>query len=336
MKILLLANQPESTTRLKLFRSTLEELGFTTVVPTFGTRNWLSIARQSRDWIIKEQPDVVHLFNVPDIIYRKIPDLKGKYFRKLIYDYRSPWGLEYALIFGRAARSIGEHYEKKLAQKSDAIFTVNSPLKEKVSGYLKEAHLSEKPVTVIPNYPSSDFLKPNQQNEDAVSLPDNNFVLFVGRIDKHEGVCNLLKLIKTLPDIQFLIVGSGPFSRFYFWKHYPNTVLTGWQPHSSIPLYIKRARLCIIPFSENLVSPYITEKGVWKLNEYLNLGKTVIASGISQEEYRKNLILGHSKDLPRLIQHHITKDPEPLDSSDYRFWEMNRDKIKRMYETILH
>ncbi|HOT03072.1 MAG TPA: glycosyltransferase [Methanolinea sp.] len=335
MKVLLLANQPESTTRLKMFQSTLENLDYDVAVPKFSSKNWLTISSEAKKIIKQERPDTVHLFNVPDIIYRNIPELRGKYFKKLIYDYRSPWGLEYSLVFGRLAGAICEHYERKLAKEADALITVNSPLREKLQSYLNDVDLRENPVTVIPNYPSSNFIRTLQHREEPVSLPDDFFALFVGRIDKHEGVYNLLKLIKALPDIHFLIVGSGPFSRLYFWKHYPNAVLTGWQPHSLIPCYIKKARLCIIPFSENVVSPYITEKGVWKLNEYLNLGKRVIASGISQEEPRKNLTICHSKDLARSIRAHFDNTPEPLESFDYRFWEMNHTKIREVYESLL-
>lgn len=335
MKVLLLANQPTSTTRLQLFRATLENLDYEAVVPAFSSKNWLTISHEAKRIIRRARPDIVHLFNVPDIIYRKIPDLKGVYFDKLIYDYRSPWGLEYSLVFGRLAKTIGEHYERNLASAADALITVNSPLKRKLEDCLKDVDLREKPVTVIPNYPSSNFFMSIQNQEDPPSLPDKSFVLFVGRIDKHEGVHNLLKLIKDLPDINFLVVGSGPFSRLYFWKHYPNAVLTGWQPHSLIPFFIKKAGLCIIPFSENAVSPYITDKGVWKLNEYLNFGKRVIASGISQEEPRKNLTICHSKDLPGIIRDHFDKTPEPLEPTDYRFWEMNHNKIREVYESLL-
>lgn len=334
MKVLLLANQPTSTTRLQLFRATLENLDYEVVIPAFSSKNWLTISHEAKSIIGRERPDIVHLFNVPDIIYREIPDLKGYYFKKLIYDYRSPWGLEYSLVFGRLAKTIGEHYERKLAKTADALITVNSPLKRKLEDYLKDVDLREKPVRVIPNYPSSDFFMAIQNQEDPPLLPDESFVLFVGRIDKHEGVHNLLKLIKVLPDINFLVVGSGPFSRLYFWKHYTNVILTGWQPHSLIPFFIKKAGLCIIPFSENAVSPYITDKGVWKLNEYLNMGKLVIASGISMEEPRKNLNVVPTSSLGKAIRSFTGVSPEPLLPRDFRFWEQNRDLIREVYEAL--
>ena len=90
MRILLLSNQPERTTRLLMFKATLTGQGKEVIVPKFSSHNWLEIARQTREVLRKEKPDVVHLFNVPDIIFQGIGKLKGSCYNKLIYDYRSP------------------------------------------------------------------------------------------------------------------------------------------------------------------------------------------------------------------------------------------------------
>ncbi len=77
MRILLLSNQPERTTRLMMFKGTLESLGYDVIVPRFTTRSWLGVAGEAKRALQKEKPDVVHLFNVPDIIYHNIGKLKG-------------------------------------------------------------------------------------------------------------------------------------------------------------------------------------------------------------------------------------------------------------------
>ena len=323
MKVLLLANQPESTTRLKLFRSTLEELGFSIIVPAFGTRNWLSIARQSETLIIREQPDVVHIFNVPDVIYRKIPSLKGKYFQKLIYDYRSPWGIEYQMNFGAPGRIIAEHYEHLLASHADRITTVNGPLKEKVRTYIEEPV----PVTIIPNYPKREFAR----GEDREPDPDRP-ILFVGRVCKQEGIENFIRAARTLPELSFWIVGDGPFSWWYLKNKPENLSFFGWQKHEDVAGFIQKAGLCIIPREENSLTPYSNDRSIWKLNEYLNLGKMVIASGISVEENRKNLYVVHPDELVETIRGCSTRDPEPLAENDYRFWEQNGNLIEEVYK----
>ena len=82
MRILLLSNQPERTTRLMMFKGTLERLGYDVIVPRFSTRSWLGVASEARRALQKEKPDVVHLFNVPDIIYHDIGKLKGSCFQE--------------------------------------------------------------------------------------------------------------------------------------------------------------------------------------------------------------------------------------------------------------
>jgi len=89
LKILLLANQPEKTTRLKMFGRTLQSQGHEVIIPSFKTRNWITISGLAKKIAKERRPDVVHIFNVPDVIYHDFAALRGEAFEKLIYDYRS-------------------------------------------------------------------------------------------------------------------------------------------------------------------------------------------------------------------------------------------------------
>lgn len=325
MKILLLANQPEKTTRLQMFRGTLEELGYEVVVPTFNTINWEKISRQAAKVVKRERPTVVHVFNVPDVIYRNLPKLKGMYFDNLIYDYRSPWGVELQESFGVAGKVLGEHFEKGLALSSDAITTVNTPLGDKVRSYLSS---EEKNINIIPNYPSRSF----NQGEYDNGRDDNGPIIFVGRVWKMEGIDRLVSVAKKLPEEEFWIIGDGPFSRWYLFRKPENVKLFGWQPHEEVARLVNKAKLCLIPRKENLLTPYATDKSVWKLNEYLNLGKLVIASGITKEEDRKNLVVVKSSQLDEVIKEHLQVRPDKLREEDYRFWDRNRRIIRDLYD----
>ncbi|HHV24035.1 MAG: glycosyltransferase [Methanosarcina sp.] len=324
MRILLLANQPEHTTRLKMFQNTLEELGYETLIPKFNTRNWIQISALAKQFIKKEKPDVVHLFNVPDIIYYDLPKLKGTYYKKMIYDYRSPWGIEFGMTFGSPGRIMAEYFEKKMAASADLITTVNWPLGEKVKKYTKGG---KQEVYEIPNYPRNSFLTGEDFAEDGT-------ITFLGRVCEQEGIGNFLNLAKKHPNEKFRIVGDGPFSKWYLAKKLPNVEFLGWQPHEKVAGIVKKARICMIPRKENALTPYSTDKSIWKLNEYLNLGKLVIASGITKEENRKNLLIVKSSELENAILEYLDKKPEKLNSEDYRFWESNTEKIKNAYEKI--
>ncbi|MCX6668424.1 MAG: glycosyltransferase [Methanothrix sp.] len=330
MRVLLLSNQPERTTRLMMFKGTLEGLGFDVIVPRFSTRSWLGVAKEARQALQREKPDVVQLFNVPDIIYHGLTKLKGSCFQKLIYDYRSPWGVELQMAFGPVARPVGEHFERELAKGSDLITAVNRPLADKAASY-KEAE--GKPLFIVPNYPAQSFLEMSERSSNQ-KVPEEEAIIFMGRISRQEGIGNLLGLIRNIPEQQFWIIGDGPLSRWYLRKLPANARFFGWQPHENVAALIRKAKICLIPHSETLLTPYATDKSVWKLNEYLALGKIVVASGVTREENRKNLVVVKSRELRDAVRENLHREPERLGPEDYRFWDGNDKIIREVYESL--
>ncbi|MDD1748244.1 MAG: glycosyl transferase family 1 [Methanothrix sp.] len=330
MRILLLSNQPERTTRLLMFKATLERQGQDVIVPKFSSRGWLQIAREARDVLQKERPDAVHLFNVPDIIFHGLGKLKGTCYKKLIYDYRSPWGVELQMSFGPLARPAGEYFERELAGASDLITAVNRPLADKVRSYVREM---DKPLFIVNNYPARSFLEKSQKAA-ASDLANERPIVFMGRISRQEGIGNLLRLIRKIPEQPFWIIGDGPFSRWYLRKLPKNARFFGWQPHDKVAGLISQARICLIPHSESLLTPYATDRSVWKLNEYLLLGKTVVASGVTEEEKRKNLVIVKAEKLEEAVRENLMREPEKLSAEDYRFWDRNDQTIREAYERL--
>lgn len=331
MKIVLLASQPEKTTRLQMFKGTLLEMGHNVSVPKFNTRNWIEVAKQAREFVKHQKPDVVHIFNVPDIIYHGFPKLKGTYFDKLIYDYRSPWAVEYGISYGPVVKRVCEHFEDELATGADIITTVNKPLADKVGSYKRA---KDKPVFIIPNYPRRDFSQMKDKAPQGMEDLEEGAIIFVGRISKHEGIGSLMKLIKDLPDERFWIIGDGPFAKWYLRKIPQNARFFGWQPHERIPYFVSKASLCLILLGETPLTPYATDKSVWKLNEYLCMGKIVVASGITKEEDRKNLIVVKSRELKDAVIKYQGKTPEKMTADDYRYWDNNDRIIKEVYDSL--
>jgi len=329
MRVLLLANQPEKTTRLKLFGKTLKSLGHDVVVPVFGTRNWIKIAIKIRQIVKKEGPDIIHIFNVPDIIYHGLPDLKGSSFSHLIYDYRSPWGIETGITFGPLARKICERFENELARGADILTSPNRPLGQKVSSY---PGASDKPRFIVPNYPSRSLI----QCADRSVVPDEDegAIIFVGRISRQEGIRNLLHLARKIPEERFWIVGDGPFARYYLHRKPDNVKFFGWQSQERVACLVSKAKICLIIPDETEITHYATEKSIWKLNEYLSLGKRVIASSISIEETRKNLVLVEAGEMEQAIRQYMDQEPEKLTEHDLRYWESNDRIIKEVYDRL--
>ena len=330
MRILLLSNQPERTTRLLMFKATLESQGQDVIVPKFSSRGWLQIAREARQVLQKERPDVVHLFNVPDIIFHGLGKLKGSCYKKLIYDYRSPWGVELQMSFGPLARPAGEYFERELAGAADLITAVNRPLADKVRSYVRGM---DKPLFIVNNYPARSFLEKSRTAAPS-DLANERPIVFMGRISRQEGIGNLLRLIRKIPEQPFWIIGDGPFSRWYLRKLPKNARFFGWQPHDKVAGLISQARICLIPHSESLLTPYATDRSVWKLNEYLLLGKTVVASGVTEEEKRKNLVVVKAEKLEEAVRENLMREPEKLSAEDYRFWDRNDQIIREAYESL--
>lgn len=330
MRILLLSNQPERTTRLLMFKASLQSLGLEVIMPKFSTRSWLGIAKEARLLLQKERPDVVHLFNVPDIIYHGLGKLKGSFYKKLIYDYRSPWGVELQMTFGPLARPAGEYFERELVGAADLITAVNRPLADKLRSY---AQAKDKPLFIVNNYPARSFLEKSRMAAGS-DQTQGEALIFIGRISRQEGIGNLLSLIRKIPEQQFWIIGDGPFSRWYLRDLPKNARFFGWQSHDEVAGLIGRAKICLIPHSESLLTPYATDRAVWKLNEYLLLGKTVVASGVTQEEKRKNLVVVKAADLELAVRENLLREPEKLSAEDYRFWDRNDPIIKEAYESL--
>jgi glycosyltransferase involved in cell wall biosynthesis len=331
LKVLLLANQPEKTTRLKMFAATLKSQGHEVIIPRFGTKNWISIAGLAKKIARETKPDVVHIFNVPDVIYHNFADLRGQGFRKLIYDYRSPWGIELAQTFGTPGKILAEHFERELANSADVITTVNEPLARKVQEYAPH-----KKVTVVPNYPQRSFCTKGTKvdSQEFAVEPGREPIVFIGRICTQEGIGKLLEVARAIPEREFWIVGSGPFADWYLWRRSRNVKCLGWQPHEKVAALLINARLCLIPREENALTPYSTDKSVWKLNEYLALGKTVVASGVTMEEKRKNLVIVKTEKLVEAVRENLMREPEKLSAEDYRFWDGNDRIIREVYERL--
>jgi glycosyltransferase involved in cell wall biosynthesis len=314
-----------------MFQGTLESLGYDVMVPSFGTRNWISIASKARKISREKKPDIVHIFNVPDIIYHGFGNLRGLGYKKLIYDYRSPWGIELAQTFGAPGRIFAERYERELAGYADAITTVNEPLGEKVLEYAPG-----KKVHVIPNYPLRSFSEKDSgtEGEEFEAPQGDGPVVFIGRVCTQEGIGKLLNVARAIPEREFWIVGGGPFADLYLWRRPKNIKNLGWQPHEKVAAILRKAHLCLIPREENALTPYSTDKSVWKLNEYLALGKMVVASGVTAREKRKNLSIVKSQNLVEAVRESLSREPETLLVEDYRFWEGNERAIKEVYESL--
>ncbi len=115
-------------------------------------------------------------------------------------------------------------------------------------------------IEVVPNLLDKDLFCQNKEQ----LVEDENYILFVGRLDRHKGADLLLQFFlewqsKLDPDMKLILVG-----RDCFWKEYDMTFLEFWQEkipvdlknkivftgqieHTQVKEYLVRASLCVFP-----------------------------------------------------------------------------------------
>ena len=108
-----------------------------------------------------------------------------------------------------------------------------------------------------------------------------------------------------------------------------NVKFFGWQPNDALQQYIMASDVCIAFYGENPLARFLTDKSLMKINEYLNLGRSVVATGMMAEESRKNLTITDSANLSNAIRESLRTEPQKLDASDYRLWELQCEKTVR-------
>lgn len=104
-----------------------------------------------------------------------------------------------------------------------------------------------KPDAIIPNgVDKSAFKKGGRDNaREKLGLPkEAKIVLFVGRFIPVKGVDNLIRVIKSLPDITFVVVGEGYLKKKIV-AETKGVILR--EPTGDIHLYCQAADVCLIP-----------------------------------------------------------------------------------------
>jgi phosphatidylinositol alpha-mannosyltransferase len=148
------------------------------------------------------------------------------------------------------------------------------------------------PYRIIPNAIDVDFFHP-----DAKPMPhladDRPRILFLGRFEPRKGLKYLLmalpEIVRRVPDVQLVVVGTGPFG--YSYKEYldkdvqQHVVWAGLVPNEDRPRYYASCDVYCSPAIGN-------ESFGIVLLEAMATGRPVVASDI--QGYRK--VLGHGEE----------------------------------------
>lgn len=227
--------------------------------------------KQIRKILENFQPDVVHLNNfnyqlTPSIILETVSwSKKAKHFCKIVYtahDYqlvcpnhmlRNPntnQNCEKCLgghfmnctkgkcIHGSMAKSAigtaeGYYWKMRKTYKSiDTIICCSEFMKTK---------MDTNPVFRGKTIALHNFIdKVERQN-----VQKKDYVLYFGRFSEEKGICTLIDVCKSLPDIRFIFAGNGPIEDKI--KNAPNIQNVGFKTGAELEQLIREARFSIYP-----------------------------------------------------------------------------------------
>lgn len=200
-------------------------------------------------------------------------------------------GVVYYNIDNLSATSLGARkivkFERQLARNSDVVFAMSRVMFDYFSLLNKNTFRIPAGVNV------GRFMEANRDNPQRpaeIKAIKTKIVGYVGGVRKSIDIELLKYLLKGLPNFTFVFVGPVQIDIAQF-SIFKNIIFTGQKSHEALPHYIRHFDACIIPYIKD---DYANNISPAKLNEYLAMGKPVIATDIDEV---KNFSLEHDKSI---------------------------------------
>lgn len=178
----------------------------------------------------------------------------------------------------------------------DLVFANSRRLREQASRLNPGVHLFRAGVNLEVFEAGPVLPKPAELEELADPI-----VGYVGALHEWVDVELLRQVAVSMPDRQFVLV--GPIVReVEALRRLPNVHLIGQKAHGEIPRYVRHFDACIIPYVRNA---YTETTYPAKLNEYLALGKPVVATPLPElADYNREFgkVLRLAGDAPAFVK----------------------------------
>lgn len=233
--------------------------------------------------IIKERPDILHVYNPPDIV-PMIVSLINRFFKiPYIFQMLDP-GPE-SILSLRGLRSaeklvllaLSKFMESIIMHHASGLITVNEVLKRRIIETRK--YISSKPFVTQYNVSS---LTASTNNFKGLDNQDYIYILYIGTLST--DILGLETLIRLFGSIwqkhrtKLFIIGDGPLRKRLIRQVKSLSAgeyikLSGYAEPKRIPEYLKNAKLCILPYLDTVLTRLSTPT---KLFEYISMGKAVV------------------------------------------------------------
>ena len=184
--------------------------------------------------------------------------------------------------------------EEKYCKISNSVVVVTELAKKELIERIK---IDKKKVIVFSNSVSKSFYSNIKFDQQIIKKYSKYFMLlYLGNTSERRGLMTVLKsipkIIKTVPNFKFIIVGSSSFDNELLKTSKTLNILKyidfeGWKNESLFPSYIKASNLAISPLLPNL-HHHTTYAN--KIFQYMSLGCPILCSDV---EAQKSLLNTH-------------------------------------------
>jgi len=171
---------------------------------------------------------------------------------------------------GRIASS-----EQQLFRDADLVFVTSEKLRQRAARYSDRVHLF--PFGVSLEVFERVREQASETPEDLKALP-RPVAGYIGGLHQWVDQDLLVAVATRMPDVSFALVGPPQVdvSRL---EQVPNITLFGKRPHAELPSYVQGFDVGLVPYR---ITEYTANVYPTKLNEYLIMGKPVVATDLAE------------------------------------------------------
>ena len=216
----------------------------------------------------------------------------------------------------------GVRYEAIQCERSTTVLGTSSQLGKTLASYTTAGGspaISTDRVHVLPNAVAADIYLDTDTSIEPADLREipHPRVGFVGNLDADRiDYDGLLAFAKTRPDVHLVLVGpwNADEGTRETYKATPNIHLLGRRDQRECPAYLRYYDICVIPF---VISELTASIYPLKINEYLAMGKPVLATPFSDDiqGFRQNITVAPLEDWASLVESTIDEYSEEIRKS---------------------
>jgi len=197
--------------------------------------------------------------------------------------------------------------EKDLAQLSDQVFTNCSRLSERLCQWNDNVSIFP-PGVDLAAFPPDGPLEQPVRSGDSVRFDSSEHALqsrpvigYVGGLHRHVDFDLLAEMADARPNWSWVLI--GPFqTSVEKLRGKDNVLLLGPKPHEQLVLYVRSFDVCLVPYVKSVYTETVVPA---KLNEYLAVGKPVVATDlptIREFNDRHNVLIATENRADKFLQ----------------------------------